>query len=89
MRPGTNLRLHCWFDPETPRTRNAFCLDMRLGTNLRNRYFGNAFVIQVSPDAEDVPETLCSLAFASRVNGVQLGPCKANVRHPTPPLTSY
>ena len=32
--------------------------------------------VQISPSETDAPETLCSLSFASRVRGVELGPPK-------------
>ena len=32
--------------------------------------------VQISPSETDAPETLCSLSFASRVLGVELGPPK-------------
>ncbi|XP_058098316.1 kinesin-like protein KIN-14Q isoform X2 [Magnolia sinica] len=34
--------------------------------------------VQISPNENDVSETLCSLNFASRVRGVELGPAKKN-----------
>ncbi|KAL5977441.1 hypothetical protein ACLOJK_021787 [Asimina triloba] len=34
--------------------------------------------VQISPSESDVSETLCSLNFASRVRGVELGPAKKN-----------
>ncbi|WOL07891.1 hypothetical protein Cni_G16641 [Canna indica] len=35
--------------------------------------------VQISPNEEDVGETLCSLNFASRVRGIELGPAKKQV----------
>lgn len=32
--------------------------------------------VQISPNENDLSETLCSLNFASRVRGVELGPAK-------------
>lgn len=32
--------------------------------------------IQISPNESDLSETLCSLNFASRVRGIELGPAK-------------
>lgn len=32
--------------------------------------------VQVSPNENDLSETLCSLNFASRVRGLELGPAK-------------
>lgn len=32
--------------------------------------------VQISPNENDVTETLCSLNFASRVRGIELGPAK-------------
>lgn len=32
--------------------------------------------VQISPNESDLGETLCSLNFASRVRGVELGPAK-------------
>lgn len=32
--------------------------------------------VQISPNENDVNETLCSLNFASRVRGIELGPAK-------------
>jgi len=32
--------------------------------------------VQISPNENDLSETLCSLNFASRVKGVELGPAK-------------
>ena len=32
--------------------------------------------VQISPNESDLGETLCSLNFASRVKGVELGPAK-------------
>ncbi|KAK1282708.1 Kinesin-4 [Acorus calamus] len=33
-------------------------------------------LVQISPNEDDVSETLCSLNFASRVRGIELGPAK-------------
>ena len=35
--------------------------------------------VQISPSDNDVPETLSSLNFASRVRGIELGPAKKQV----------
>jgi len=35
--------------------------------------------VQISPNENDVGETLCSLNFASRVRGIELGPAKKQV----------
>jgi kinesin family member C2/C3 len=35
--------------------------------------------VQISPNENDVGETLCSLNFASRVRGIELGPAKRQV----------
>lgn len=35
--------------------------------------------VQISPNEADVGETLCSLNFASRVRGVELGPAKKHL----------
>lgn len=35
--------------------------------------------VQVSPNEADVSETLCSLNFASRVRGVELGPARKHL----------
>lgn len=32
--------------------------------------------VQISPNEDDISETICSLNFASRVKGVELGPAK-------------
>lgn len=32
--------------------------------------------VQISPNENDLGETLCSLNFASRVRGIELGPAK-------------
>lgn len=32
--------------------------------------------VQISPNERDLGETICSLNFASRVRGVELGPAK-------------
>lgn len=32
--------------------------------------------VQISPNENDLTETLCSLNFASRVRGIELGPAK-------------
>lgn len=32
--------------------------------------------VQISPNENDLSETLCSLNFASRVKGIELGPAK-------------
>lgn len=32
--------------------------------------------LQISPNESDLNETLCSLNFASRVRGIELGPAK-------------
>jgi kinesin family protein C2/C3 len=32
--------------------------------------------LQISPNENDLGETLCSLNFASRVRGIELGPAK-------------
>ena len=32
--------------------------------------------VQISPNENDLSETICSLNFASRVKGVELGPAK-------------
>lgn len=32
--------------------------------------------VQISPNENDLNETLCSLNFASRVRGIELGPAK-------------
>lgn len=32
--------------------------------------------VQISPNENDLSETLCSLNFASRVRGIELGPAK-------------
>ncbi|KAL8512303.1 hypothetical protein ACS0TY_018690 [Phlomoides rotata] len=32
--------------------------------------------VQISPNENDLPETICSLNFASRVRGIELGPAK-------------
>lgn len=32
--------------------------------------------LQISPNENDLSETLCSLNFASRVRGIELGPAK-------------
>lgn len=32
--------------------------------------------VQISPNERDLGETICSLNFASRVRGVELGPVK-------------
>lgn len=32
--------------------------------------------VQISPNENDFTETLCSLNFASRVRGIELGPAK-------------
>lgn len=32
--------------------------------------------LQISPNENDLTETLCSLNFASRVRGIELGPAK-------------
>ncbi|KAF6146194.1 hypothetical protein GIB67_005842 [Kingdonia uniflora] len=34
--------------------------------------------VQISPSENDLSETLCSLNFASRVRGIELGPAKNN-----------
>lgn len=36
-------------------------------------------LVQISPSENDLSETLCSLNFASRVRGVELGPAKKQV----------
>jgi kinesin family protein C2/C3 len=35
--------------------------------------------VQISPNEADVSETLCSLNFASRVRGVELGPARKHL----------
>lgn len=35
--------------------------------------------VQISPNAADVGETLCSLNFASRVRGIESGPARKQV----------
>ncbi|XVE52839.1 hypothetical protein DITRI_Ditri02bG0156500 [Diplodiscus trichospermus] len=35
--------------------------------------------VQISPNENDLGETLCSLNFASRVRGIELGPAKKNI----------
>lgn len=35
--------------------------------------------VQISPNENDLSETLCSLNFASRVKGIELGPAKKQV----------
>lgn len=35
--------------------------------------------VQISPSEADVSETLCSLNFASRVRGVELGPARKHL----------
>lgn len=35
--------------------------------------------VQISPNETDVSETLCSLNFASRVRGVELGPARKHL----------
>lgn len=35
--------------------------------------------VQISPNESDLSETLCSLNFASRVRGIELGPAKKQV----------
>ncbi|XP_009408543.2 kinesin-like protein KIN-14R [Musa acuminata AAA Group] len=35
--------------------------------------------VQISPNEDDVGETLCSLNFASRVRGIELGPAKRQI----------
>lgn len=35
--------------------------------------------VQISPNENDLSETLCSLNFASRVRGIELGPVKKQV----------
>lgn len=35
--------------------------------------------VQISPNENDLSETLCSLNFASRVRGIELGPAKKQV----------
>ena len=35
--------------------------------------------VQISPNEADVGETLCSLNFASRVRGVELGPARKHL----------
>lgn len=32
--------------------------------------------VQINPNENDLSETLCSLNFASRVRGIELGPAK-------------
>lgn len=32
--------------------------------------------VQISPNENDLSETICSLNFASRVRGIELGPAK-------------
>lgn len=32
--------------------------------------------VQISPNENDLTETICSLNFASRVRGIELGPAK-------------
>jgi hypothetical protein len=57
------------------------CLSLSLHCSLR-KLMRNLWcpVVQVSPDADDAGESLCSLNFAARVNGVQLGATR--VRRP-------
>lgn len=33
-------------------------------------------LVQISPNENDLSETLCSLNFASRVRGIELGPAR-------------
>lgn len=44
-------------------------------------------VVNVNPTEEDAPETCCSLSFASRVWGVELGAARKNVA-PSPGASS-
>lgn len=37
--------------------------------------------VQISPNENDLSETLCSLNFASRVRGIELGPAKKQVEN--------
>lgn len=38
--------------------------------------------VQISPNENDLSETLCSLNFASRVRGIELGPAKKQLESP-------
>lgn len=35
--------------------------------------------VQISPNENDLSESLCSLNFASRVRGIELGPAKKQI----------
>lgn len=37
--------------------------------------------VQISPNENDLSETLCSLNFASRVRGIELSPAKKQVEN--------
>lgn len=50
---------------------NTLGLSYSLGGDSKTLMF-----VQISPNENDVGETLCSLNFASRVRGIELGPAK-------------
>lgn len=49
------------------------------GINLVGGDSKTLMFVQVSPNENDLSETLCSLNFASRVRGIELGPAKKQI----------
>ncbi|CAN6703870.1 unnamed protein product [Malus baccata var. baccata] len=77
------LPSHCLFSPNLHHSLiyaiNDESLNSKLSHLLQDSLGGDSktlMFVQISPNENDVSETLCSLNFASRVRGIELGQAK-------------